>query len=140
MTIQFDTETIRLITLFENLSGATVKDCIVDNENNLVYFVVGENQAKFVIGKNGFKIKNIERILKKRIRIFEFSDDVQKFVKNLIPKALEIKIVENQNEKVIIVKVDKTERPSIIGRNGRNLKILRKLLERNHKIKNLIIR
>ncbi|OYT42520.1 MAG: transcription elongation factor NusA [Candidatus Aenigmarchaeota archaeon ex4484_224] len=140
MTIQFDTETIRLITLFENLSGATVKDCIIDNENNLVYFVVGENQAKFVIGKNGFKIKNIERILKKRIRIFEFSDDVQKFVKNLIPKALEIKIVENQNEKVIIVKVDKTERPSIIGRNGRNLKILRKLLERNHKIKNLIIR
>ena len=140
MPIQFDTETIRLITIFENLSGATVKDCLIDSENNLVYFIVEENQAKFVIGKNGFKIKNIEKILKKRIRVFEFSNDLEKFVKNLIPKALDIRIIETENGKVVIVRVDKTERPTIIGRNGRNLKIFRKFLERNHKVKNLIIK
>lgn len=140
MTRVFDTETIRVINLFENLTQSNVVDCIIDSENNTVYFVVEENQAGIAIGKNGFKIKQLEKVINKKIKVFEFSKELEKFVKNLIPKSLEIKVSEENGKKIVYVKVDKIDRPVIIGRNKRNLKIYKKLLTRNHKVDDLIIR
>ncbi|MCD6371657.1 MAG: NusA-like transcription termination signal-binding factor [Candidatus Aenigmarchaeota archaeon] len=140
MVREFDTETIRLINIFENLTKANVVDCLLDKENNIAYFVVEENQAGIAIGKNGFKIKQLEKLISKKIKVFEYSTDLEKFVKNLIPKVLEFKLVEEDKKRTVIVRVDKTERPVIIGREGRNLKIYKKLLLRNHKVNELIIR
>ena len=140
MVREFDTETIRLINIFENLTKANVVDCLLDKESNIAYFVVEENQAGIAIGKNGFKIKQLEKLISKKIKVFEYSTDLEKFVKNLIPKVLEFKLVEEDKKRTVIVRVDKTERPVIIGREGRNLKIYKKLLLRNHKVNELIIR
>ena len=51
MPVTLDIETIRLVTLFENMTGAGVKDCLVDAENRIVYFVIDEGQAGKAIGK-----------------------------------------------------------------------------------------
>ncbi len=139
MKIEFDTETIRLINLFENLTQTNIKDCLIDRSTNTVYFVVEENEAAMAIGKNGSKIKIIEKLINRRIKVFEYSKDLKKFVKNLIPSAINIEI-QNGEEPIVIVNVDKIEKSVVIGRDERNLKIYKKLLERNHKVKNLIIR
>jgi len=139
MTITFDTETIRLITLFENLTGAPVRDCIVDNSNNYVYFIVEEGKMGVAIGRNGSSVRSAEKIMGKNIKVFEFSKDLRTFVKKLIPKALEVRI-KNQEGKVLVeVKVEKRDKPLVIGRNGRNLKLLKELLHRNHGVDELII-
>ena len=140
MSLAFDTETIRLMNLFENLSGTVVKDYILDENSNSVFFIVNKNRAKIAIGRNGIKIKNIEKILKRKIKVFEYSEDVKKFVKNIVPNALSVDVVENSGKKIVIIRVDRNDRPIVIGRDGRNLKILKKILNRNHDISEVIIR
>ena len=40
MSIKFTANEIRYIALFENMTGAMVKDCIIDDEHGKVTFVV----------------------------------------------------------------------------------------------------
>jgi N utilization substance protein A len=138
MTIKFDTETIRLMTLFENLTGTSVKDCLIDE--NTIYLVVGEGELGIAIGKNGNSVKNAENMMNKTIKLFEYSDDLSKFVKNLIPKVTSVTI-HNQDDRVVIeVRVEKNDRAMVIGRNGKNLKIFKELLKRSHNVSDLIVR
>ncbi len=139
MSLTFDTETIRLITLFENLTGVRVKDCLIDKENNTVYFVIEEGMVGIAIGKNGSVVKNAEKVIGKNIKIFEFSKDLKTFVKNLIPQANEVKIKNDNNLITVEVKVDKKEKAIVIGRDEKNLKILKQLFQRNHKVNNLVV-
>jgi|YelNatPaOPRAMG01_1025707.scaffolds.fasta_scaffold04599_6 N utilization substance protein A len=139
MSLTFDTETIRLITLFENLTGVRVKDCLIDKESNTVYFVIEEGMVGIAIGKNGSVVKNAEKVIGKNIKIFEFSKDLKTFVKKLIPQANEVKIKNDNNLITVEVKVDKKEKPIVIGRDEKNLKILKQLFQRNHKVNNLIV-
>ena len=122
------------MNLFENLTGVQVIDCVI--EENVIYLVVEEGKMGFAIGKNGSIIRRVERALGRPIKIFEHSKELQKFVKNLIPQAQEIKIQQGRVE----VKVDKTLRPVVIGRDSKNLKILKKILHRNFKVEDLVIR
>ena len=135
---RFDTETIRLMTLFENITGAPVKDCITDN--NIVYFVVEEGKIGIAIGKNGNSVRRAEKKIGKIIKIFEFSNDLVKFVKNLIPQALEIKVKNEYDKTIVEVMVEKRDRALVIGRDGRNLNLIKQLLRRTHNVNDLIIR
>jgi N utilization substance protein A len=139
MVLTLDTESIRLITLFENLTGTAVKDCLIDNSCNTVYFLIQEGKVGMAIGKNGGSIKHVERLIKKNIKVFEYSDDLNKFIKKLIPQSLEVKI--KNGEKISVeVKVDKKDKAVVIGRDGKNLKLYKELLQRNHGISELTIR
>lgn len=139
MTVSFDTETIRLVTLFENLTSILVKDCIV-GENNTVYFIIEEGKAGVAIGRGGYIVKNAENLIKKDIKIFEFSKDLSTFVKNLIPQADEIKI-RNENERTVVeIKVEKKNKAVVIGRDSRNIKLYRELLQRSHNVDGVTVR
>ena len=48
MSITFDTETIRLLTLFENITNAPVRDCFTCND--AVYYIVEEGKIGLVLG------------------------------------------------------------------------------------------
>lgn len=138
MTMKFDTETIRLMILFENLTGAAVKDCIVDEDT--ICFVIEEGKLGIAIGKNGNSVKNAENMINKTIKLFEFSSDLSTFVKNIIPKATSVTI-NNDGDKVIIeIKVERNDRPLVIGRDGKNLKMFKELLKRSYNVSDLIIR
>ena len=131
--ITLDNEAIRLITLFENLTGASVKDCLI--EGNVVYFLIEEGMVGMAIGRNGRNVKNAERIIGKQVKLFEFSKDLRTFVRNLIPQAQDIKI----NGERVEVRVDKIHRPIVIGREKKNLEVFRKILKRNFGV-DIIIR
>jgi N utilization substance protein A len=133
----FDTDAIRLITVFENITGAPVKDCIVSDE--AIYFLIEEGKVGIAIGKNGNNIKHAEKMIGKSIKVFEFSSDISKFLKNMIPQANMIKIT-NGSEVVVEIKVDKTDRGLVIGRDGRNLKLFKEFLQRSHGINNLVVK
>ncbi|MBI2005455.1 MAG: NusA-like transcription termination signal-binding factor [Candidatus Aenigmarchaeota archaeon] len=140
MPVVLDTETIRLITLFENLTGAGVRDCIADTENGIVYFVIEEGKIGKAIGKNGSSIRNIENLIKKNVKVFEFSDNIEKFVKNLISQINSVKLKTENGMNVAEVWVSKKDKAIVIGRDGKNLKVYKELLHRNHAINELIIR
>ena len=140
MPVTLNTETIRLITLFENLTGAGVRDCLIDNENGVVYFVIDEGEVGKAIGKNGSSVKNTENLIKKDIKIFLLSDDAEKFIRNLIPQINSVRLKTENGRNAADIWVDKRDKATVIGRDGRNLKVYRELLQRNHAINEITIR
>ena len=50
MSIKFSANEIRYIALFENMTGAMVKDCIIDDEHGKVTFVVKNGDMGLAIG------------------------------------------------------------------------------------------
>ena len=138
MSVSFDTETIRLITLFENVTGAPVKDCIVDE--NTVYLVIDEGKVGIAIGKNGNSVKHAENLIGKTIKLFEYAPDAEKFVKNIIPQANEVKIEKSEGKLIVEIRVDKKDRALVIGRDSKNLKLFKEILHRNHNIDDVIVR
>jgi N utilization substance protein A len=133
MKVVLNTETIGFIDLFQNLTGSQVVDCLDHDET--LYFVVKQGQYGLAIGRKGNKIKNAEKVFKKKIKIFEYSPDLKQFVKNIIPEAEEIEI----KHKLIKVKVKNSDKPRVIGRGGTNIKVMRYFLERLFDMENLRI-
>ena len=104
MRIKFDTESIRFINLFESVTGARVKDCILDNNKNKILFIIKRGQAGLAIGKNGTNVKKVEKMINKQVEVLEFSNDPIEFVVNIF-RPIKIKdayISEKSNgEKVL---------------------------------------
>jgi len=137
MAVVFDTEAIKTINLFETVSQANVKDCIIMDDR--IYFLVEEQNLK-KIRENGQLIKNLERMLNKKILIFEYSKDVSKFLKNSIKGIKEIKIRNEKGETTIKINVENSLKSLVIGKDGKNIKALRQFLKRNYNINNLVVK
>ena len=140
MEITFDTETIGLVTLFESVTKATVKDCFIDGASDAVLFIVDEGQIGLAIGKNGASVKHVESLIKKNVKIFEFSKDLVTFVKNIIPYATNASVKTNGKEIVVEINVDKKNKAMVIGRDGKNLDLYKKLLNRTHGVNDIVVR
>lgn len=128
---EFDAEAIRLITAFENITGAEVRDCI---NSDMLYFLVKPGKAAIAIGKGGEHVQTAEKMLKKQIKILEWADAPEQFVKNLVPQAERVQI----NGESAVVRVGKN-RGAVIGKGGENIKTLNELLSRNSNLKEIKI-
>jgi N utilization substance protein A len=132
---EWDTETLRVMRVFEDITGSEVRDCIIDKENSLIVFLVNPGKMGLAIGKNGENIKIAEKFLRMNIKVYEFAESEEEFIKNLIPaRRIEIK-----NDRAIVY-VDPRTKGSIIGKNGSNIRLIRRLVERNSKIKRIELR
>ena len=95
---KYSSDSMKLMILFESMTGAKVKDCIA---NEKLILIMEENEMGKAIGRNGINIKRMENNLKRKIKLVEFSNDVLKFIKNIIYpiEALDIK---NEDEIITI--------------------------------------
>ncbi|RLI37116.1 NusA-like transcription termination signal-binding factor [Candidatus Bathyarchaeota archaeon] len=140
--IRFTNREMRYIALFESITGATVRDCIIDDKANRVIFVIKEGDAGMAIGKRGKNITLLERMTGKRHEIIEYSDNPVQFIKNALKPARvrEVRIIERLNGKSIaIISVDPRDKGIAIGRNGRNAERIRFLAKRYFQIDNISI-
>ncbi|HVP27457.1 MAG TPA: NusA-like transcription termination signal-binding factor, partial [Candidatus Bathyarchaeia archaeon] len=71
--IKITSNEMRFIALFENITSANVKDCIIDEEQGRVLFVVSEGQIGVAIGRGGRNIHTLERMTGKKHEIIEYS-------------------------------------------------------------------
>ncbi|MEM0333701.1 MAG: NusA-like transcription termination signal-binding factor [Candidatus Aenigmatarchaeota archaeon] len=134
MEITLDTETIRMIHLFESITHLSVKDCLIFDDT--VYFLLDENQK---IENNGV-LKTLENMMKKRIVIFNYNPNIIDFLKSTVRNLREIKIRNEKDRKIVEITVDSLYKSKVIGKNGKNINALRKILKRNYDIDNLVVR
>lgn len=119
MKITYDANTMKLLTLFETITRAKVKDCF--EKSGLVIYVVEPGQIGKAVGKGASNIKRLERMIGKKLRVIEFSGDLVGFVAKLIfpNKAKDIKYEDGI---VTITPEDSRSRGYLIGRGGEILK------------------
>ena len=143
MSIKFGANEIRFIALFENMTGAMVKDCIIDDELGKVIFVVKNGDMGLAIGKGGSSVSKVQKAVDKGIEVVELDEDPIKFIKNcLSPAKLEsVKITQKRTgEKLAFVTADKSNKRIAIGKNGTNIKRAKLLANRQHNIDNIILK
>ncbi len=140
--IKFTSHEMRYIALFESITGATVKDCIVDDDLSRVIFVVKEGNIGMAIGKRGKNIHLLEKMTGKKHEVIEHSENPAQFIKNALKPARvnEIRITERPNGKTIaVVSVNPKDKGVAIGKNGRNAERIRFLAKRYFQIQNVSI-
>jgi transcription termination/antitermination protein NusA len=126
--IKLTSDQLGLISIFQNMSGATVRDCIVDDKGGRLIFIVNKGQMGLAIGKRGATIQNIERVVKKPIEVVEWSDDPAEMVRNALdPSAVqEVRLTDKlDGTKSISVIVDARRKGAVLGRGGKNAEKVR---------------
>ena len=108
-----------------------VKDCILDDENAKVTFVVKNGDMGLAIGKGGNTVTKVKKAVGRGVEIIEHNEDPAQFIKNVLSPAelKSIKIVEKNNDERIA-----------IGKNGINIERAKLLAKRQHEINNIILK
>ncbi|WP_292518961.1 NusA-like transcription termination signal-binding factor [Methanoculleus sp.] len=130
-------ECMRLISQFESLTGAGSRDCIVDNRNERIIFVINPGDMGLAIGKSGSSIKKASDVMGKRIEVVEYSADPGQFLRNCFLPAQVTDIDFDTNEEdqqVALVEVRDEDRGLAIGKAGKNIFKAKVLAQRQHDI------
>ena len=140
--IKLTTDQIRLISLFQNVTKTTARDCLDDEKQDKIIFVVNEGKMGLAIGKGGSNIKSLQNILKRNVELVEYFSDPIKFLKNVLnPKLIiEVKLDTRQDgSSQATVIVDQGKKGLVVGREGRNAERARLFAKRYFNISNVQI-
>jgi N utilization substance protein A len=137
--ITLSNETVQYINLASKYSGASIKDCVVEDDR--VVFVVEKGHLGIAIGSKAKNLEKLRSLFKKSVKFVEFDTDKSRFVKNLCKpyEVTKITVEGDENASVIKVEVNPRDKSKLIGKGGRNINMIRKLAQRHHTIKDVQI-
>lgn len=128
--IKYTIELMKYMQLFENLTRAKLKDCII---NDQLIFIVEENEIGKAIGKGGSNVRRLEGLFNKKIKIVEFSPDARQFIRNFV-MPLQVNDINEENNIITIAGPDTKTRGLLIGRDRKNLETLKDIVGRYFKV------
>jgi len=140
--IKLTPDELRLISLFQSITSASARDCIVDDKMDRVIFVVNKGHMGLAIGKGGATIKQLQNVVAKKVELVEYSDEASDFIRNILNSEMvkEVKINERSDgSKQAIVFVDPKRKGVVVGREGRNAEKARLLAKRYFQISYVLI-
>lgn len=137
-TVTYDTENIRAMNLFESITGVEARDVILENEN--AYFIVPEGKAGMAIGKGGKVVNKVQDNLGKNVKVYEYSDNLGKFLNNIVPVDLRgVDIDDKEEDKEVEINVARDKKGRVVGKNGNKIDAIRDVLQRTHGVDNVSV-
>ena len=135
-------EELKYMSIFSEVTGATVYRCLIDGESGKLYFLVKRGDQGRAVGRNGRNIKVLSELFKRQIEVFEYSDDITEMVKNLFPgvEIQKVDVIERGEGKIVNVTVKEEDKGKAIGRDGRNVKRARMILGKLFNVSKLTIK
>jgi N utilization substance protein A len=141
---------MELISLFNNISGAIIKDCIIyespENHSEIIIFLVKKEDVGKAIGRAGEHVKDLMSKLQKKIDVIPYSEKIDQFIQYILNtsknsiKVQNIEIKENKNEKkTVIISVRPQDRGKAIGKEGSMIRKIKMLVIRHFEVDNVII-
>jgi transcription termination/antitermination protein NusA len=140
--IKLSSDQLSLMSLFQGMTGATARDCVIDDRRNRVIFVIAQGQMGLAIGKDGASVKKIERTVRRPVEVVEWADDIEGLVRNSLgPKFVqEVRVSERlDGTKGVVVIVDSRKKGAVLGLGGKNAEKVRLLAKRYFDISNVQI-
>lgn len=131
MILKINNETFRFLNAFGTLTGVSALDCF-ELSGEIVY-VVEPGKIGIAVGKGGANIKKVEKLLKKHVRLIEYSSDPITFVRNAV-YPLKIKNIymstKSSGDKVLNIKADAKLKKLLMRESKKMFKLLSMLVER----------
>ena len=148
--VKIDRESMELISLFNNITDAIIKDCLLftspENNSEIIIFLVKKEDVGKAIGKAGEHVKDLMSKLQKKIDIIPFSEDLNEFIQfilNTSKSAIKVQTIEIREaknmKKTVIISVNPQDRGKAIGKEGSMIKKIKELVLRHFKVDNVII-
>ncbi len=134
MTVKLETETIRVMALFESVTKVPAKDCIINED--AAYFLVNPAKVGMAVGKDGMLAKELSRKLRKPVKVLGYFETAEEFIRHAIPGTQEVQAVNGS----VMVTVGIQDRTRAIGRNGSNIKMVKEILNRHFGITSVRLR
>lgn len=120
----------RYIAAFENVTGASAIDCVID-EDRLV-FVVGAGDMGQAIGPGGETVHRLEDRLDRAVDLIEDADTPEAFVANALSPAAVYHVTISENDTLVAyAEVAEDDRGVAIGSEGKNIETARTLAKRH---------
>jgi len=133
---------MKYMALLENMTGATILDCIIDDEENTIIFAVKKGEVGLAVGRGGEKIKRFRSMTNKQVEIFEYMEDPEKFIRNALKPARvkDMRLVDRvDGGRTAMVNIEAKDKGIAIGKNGQNIKKIRFLAKRYFNLDSIII-
>ena len=138
--IKITQDEMKYIQLLQNMTGATIVDCIIDDDT--LIFTVKKGEVGLAVGKGGEKIKRFRSMTNKQVEIYEYMNEAEKFIKNALKpaKVKDIRMVDRmEGKKIAMVTVETKDKGIAIGKNGDNIKKIRFLAKRYFQLDTVVI-
>jgi len=139
--IKLTQEEMNYMSLFQDVTKVTVRDCIIDTENNRIIFLVDPQFMGIAIGKSGLNVRKLRKIIGKDVEIVAYSENLEDMVKNLMAPARvrSVKIVDSDSKKSVYITVDPQDKGLAIGKSGKNVTRAKLILKRYMDIDSVVI-
>jgi N utilization substance protein A len=148
--IKLDRQSMELISLFNNISGAIIKDCLIfespENQSEIIIFLVKKEDVGKAIGKAGEHVKDLMAKLQKKIDVIPWSENLEQFIQfilNTTKNSIQVQNIEikaSRNEKkTVIISVRPQDRGKAIGKEGSMIRKIKLLVLRHFEVDNVII-
>ena len=134
MSVKLETQSIRSIAAFENITQVHAKDCLLTDD--CVYFMVDPEKVGLVIGRNGAVIRELRRVFGKTVKVLGYFDNPEAFIRNTFPNVKSI----DMNSGGITITLPEEDKVAAIGKNGRNIKAVREMMDRHFSVKSLRVK
>ena len=133
---------MKYMQLLQNMTGATVVDCIVNDKEDSIIFTVKKGEVGLAVGKGGEKIKRFRNMTNRHVEIYEYMAEPEKFIRNALKpaKVKDIRLVDRmEGKKIAMVNVEPKDKGIAIGKNGSNIKKIRFLANRYFQLDTVVI-
>jgi len=135
MTITLSDEARQLAALFESETGATVRDCVLDEEYDRAIVLIKAGEMGKAIGAGGEQVSRVEDRIGKRLKLVEDAHTPENLVANaLAPAAVYNVTISENDDRLAYVEVDDADRGAAIGADGRNIDAARRLAGRHYDV------
>lgn len=138
--VTLDNRILGYIALFEKIGRVELRECL-ENED-MILFIVGEKRLSELFKRNPNIISDLKDKVNKHILVAESSRDLLTLVRNLFFRfgVKEIYINWKIGQTDILVAVEQSEVGKAIGKEGRNIKLMKEAVSRFFNIKSLNIK
>ncbi|MFQ6135948.1 MAG: NusA-like transcription termination signal-binding factor [Candidatus Hydrothermarchaeales archaeon] len=141
MVIKLRADELGYITIFEKMTGAITKDCIIDNDENKIVFVVKEGDMGLAIGRKGVNVQRVRKAIGRKVEVIEHSSDPARFVMNVLRplRVKDVSFADKANKKIALVDMDDRDKIRAVGKRGKNIQKIRELVGRHCEICDVVI-
>jgi transcription termination/antitermination protein NusA len=129
-----DTQALGYIRVFEEKTGAQVKDCL-EAEDRVVFLVAPGDILK-AVGPGGVVVDRLKDAMHREIQVVEYSDDAATLARNIFYffSPRDVAVAPKGRGLHVTVTVDPAWKARAIGKAGKNLKVARAILLRHTNI------
>jgi N utilization substance protein A len=138
--IMLSNENMQYINMVSKITKIDILDCMITDDK--LVFIVSKGQLGAAIGIKAKNLEKLRNLFKKSIKFVEYDKDRKKFVQNLCkPYKITNITLEGEGDSIVAkIEVDISDKSKIIGKDGRNIEVIRNLARRHHSIKDVQIK